>query len=39
MGRRAAANGILESGTIAVPLKCLSNLRRSLEMLLINRNS
>ena len=30
-----AANGILKNPTIAVPLKYLSNFRRSLEMLLI----
>ena len=39
VGRRAAANGILENATIAVPLKCLTNFWRSLEMLLINHNS
>ena len=30
------ANGILKIATIAVPLKCLSNFFRSLEMSLIN---
>ena len=30
------ANGILKTATIAVPLKYLSNFRRSLEMPLIN---
>ena len=30
------ANGILENATIAVPLKYLSNLWRSLEMPLVN---
>ena len=30
------ANGILEIATIAIPLKYLSNFRRSLEMPLIN---
>ena len=32
----AAANGILENGTLAVPLKYLSNYWRSLEIPLIN---
>ena len=31
-----AANGILKNATIAVPLKYLSNLWRSLQMPLIN---